>query len=69
MVIYNTEVNRLNMIHARSQYKACLRKSTFNFDKCQTKKLVDSRFKNAKKYWDMLKQCPGVKHSNVFIYF
>lgn len=61
----NTEENRLNMIHARSQYKACLRKSRFNFDKCQTKKLVDSRFKNAKMYWDMLKQCAGVKHSNV----
>ena len=48
-----------------SQYKACLRKSRFNFDKCQTKKLVDSRFKNAKMYCDMLKQCAGVKYSNV----
>mgnify|MGYP000169787250 FL=1 len=51
----NTAENRLNMIHARSQYTACLRKSSrFNFDKCQTKKLVDSRFKKAKMYWDML---------------
>ena len=60
-----SEINRKNMVNARSQYKTCLRNSKFEYDKLQTSKLQDARFKNAKIYWNMLKQSAHVKQTNL----
>lgn len=47
--------NRINMVRSRAEYKTLLRHKKFNFDKKQTKKLEQLRYKNAKEYWKLLK--------------
>lgn len=37
----------------------------FNFDKEQTAKLVNARYKNANMHWNMLKDCAHVKQNNI----
>ncbi|XP_053383852.1 uncharacterized protein LOC128550031 [Mercenaria mercenaria] len=59
------DVNRINMVQARSIYKNTLRKCRYNFDKEKTSKLVNARFKNARLYWNMLKESAGVKNANI----
>ena len=60
-----TDENRKNMVKARSNYKSVLRKSRFRYDKERTKKFVDAKFKNAKMYWNMLKELAYVKPANI----
>ena len=60
-----TDENRKNMVKARSNYKSILRKSRFSYDKERTKKIVDAKFKNAKMYWNMLKELAYVKPANI----
>ncbi|XP_053393684.1 uncharacterized protein LOC128555432 [Mercenaria mercenaria] len=60
-----SEVNRLDMVCKRLQYKACIRKARLNYDRSETQKLLDSRKKNAKLYWKMLKGAAGVKDANI----
>ena len=43
------------MTHARTEYKGCIRKAKYAFDKLQTNKLENARLKNAKEYWKLLK--------------
>jgi len=52
--------------HARSAYKTCIRKQRFMYDKTQTKRLEQARYKNAKQYWNMLKQTDGVNNANIY---
>ena len=50
---------RRNMFNARLEYKKVMRRCRYEHRKSQTEKLVNSRSKNAKNYWKMLKKlCP-----------
>ena len=60
-----TEENKRNFIDARTQFKTCIRKSKFEYDHNETKKLLDARFNNAKLYWKMLKNVAGLNKSNI----
>jgi len=48
------ENNRIYMCKARSDYKTCIRKCKYEYDKLKTGKLIDARFKNAKLFWKLL---------------
>ena len=66
--IYRTnksDANRVNMVTERSQYKTCLRKCSYEYDKNKTTELTNARYKNAKMYWNMLKGCANVKPSTM----
>ena len=56
---------RINMVKARSEYKSTLRKCKYEHDKTKTQKLVHAKYKNAKLYWNMLKESSGIKPANV----
>ena len=43
------------MTQARTEYKGCIRKAKYAYDKLQTNKLETARLKNAKAYRKMLK--------------
>ena len=53
------------MVEARSEYKTLLRKCRYDYDKNNTNKLVDAKFKNAKEYWNMLKELSYIKPANI----
>ena len=53
------------MVKARTEYKKCIRLCRYRYDKQNTDKLLNARFKNAKLYWSMLKQSAGVKRANI----
>ena len=61
----NSEQNRKNMAKARSEYKTLLRKCRYKHDKNNTDKLICAKFKNAKEYWNMLKELSHVKPANI----
>ena len=50
-----TDENRQNKAQARTEYKGCIRKAKYVFDKLQINKLENSRVKYAREYWKMLK--------------
>ena len=43
------------MVKSRSAYKQLIRRKRYQYDKKQTQKLENARFKNAKEYWKLLK--------------
>ena len=57
--------NRLNMVLARSKYKALLRNARFRYDNDKTSQLLNAKRKNAKEYWNLLKQTAGIKPANI----
>ena len=61
----NSDENRISMVKARSDYKALLRKRRFDFDKEKTNKFLSAKNKNAKLYWNMLKELSHVKPANI----
>ena len=65
--IEKSDQSRAQMVNARSKYKTCIRKARLQYDKAQTDKLINARFKNAKLYWSMLKQTAGIKQTNIQI--
>lgn len=60
-----TNENRIGMVKARSEYKSLLRKCRYEYDKNKTYEFVNAKYKNAKLYWNLLKESAGVKPSNV----
>ena len=58
-------INRINMVKARSDYKTTLRKARYEYDKQKTLRFENARFKNAKLYWNLLKESAGVKPANI----
>ena len=60
-----TDENRINMVRARSSYKMLLRKWRYEYDREKTNKFVYVRNKNAKLYWNMLKELSHVKPANI----
>ena len=55
-----TDINRVNMVTARSAFKRALRLARHRFDQLQTQRLNDFRYKNAKAYWKLLKGAANV---------
>jgi hypothetical protein len=53
------------MVKARSDYKSTIRKCRYDYDKEKTNKLLCNRHKNARLYWNMLKEAAGIKRSNI----
>lgn len=60
-----SDVNRVNMVSARSIYKKTLRQARYRYDCKQTKKLNDLRYKNAKDYWKLLKSAANVSQPKI----
>lgn len=60
-----SDINRMNMIRARSEYKMLLRKCRYEYDRDKTNKFVGAKHKNAKLYWNMLKELSYVKPANI----
>ena len=60
-----TDENRINMVRARSEYKTIIRKCKYEYDREKTNKFVKSNNKNAKQYWNMLKELAHVKPANI----
>ena len=60
-----TDENRNNMVKARSEYKTIIRKCKYEYDREKTNKFVKSKNKNAKQYWNMLKELAHVKPANI----
>ena len=40
-------------------------KCRYNYDKEKTSRLVNAKYKNAKLYWNLLKDAAGIKSSNI----
>ena len=57
--------NRVELVCAQYHYKTCIRKCKYEHDKSETYKLVQAKHKNAKLYWNMLKESAGIKQSNI----
>ena len=53
------------MVKARSEYKTTIRKSRYEYDREKTNKFFNSKNKNAKQYWNMLKELAHVKPANI----
>ena len=60
-----SEENRINMVKARTEYKKLTLRCRLEYEAIKTKQLTEARFKNAKLYWKMLKECAGVRKSNI----
>ena len=59
------DLNRVNMTKSRSEYKIAMRKARYNYDKTKTERFENARFKNARLYWNLLKETAGVKPANI----
>jgi len=56
------------MAQSITEYKSLIRNKRFQYDKRQTDKLNEVRYKNAKMYWNMLKEAhSGKKSTNINI--
>ena len=60
-----TAENRKNMVRVRSEYKLLLRKCRYEYDREKTNKFVNAKNKNAKLYWNMLKELSHVKPADI----
>ena len=57
--------NRSSMTKSRTEYKTLLRSKRYQYDKHETEKLVQARYKNAKLYWNMLKNSQNGKNTSL----
>ena len=57
--------SRIGMVKARSEYKTILRKCRYEYDKNKTSRFINAKYKNAKMYWNLLKESAGVRTTNV----
>ena len=60
-----TAENRTNIVRVRSEYKLLLRKCRYEYDREKTNKFVNAKNKNAKLYWNMLKELSHVKPADI----
>ena len=60
-----TDINRVNMVKARSTYKTLIRTCRTKYDREKTNTFTDAKYKNAKLYWKMLKETAGLKPCDV----
>ena len=59
------DVNRIGLVKARSEYKAILRKCRYEYDRERTSRFVNARYKDARLYWNLLKESAGIKSTSV----
>ena len=59
--VSKTDANRKGMVKARSEYKSLIRKCRYEYDKEQTSCFVNAKYKNARLYWNLLKDAGGVR--------
>ena len=57
--------NRSSMTKSQTEYKSLLRSKRYHYDKHETEKLVQARYKNAKLYWNMLKNSQNGKNTSL----
>lgn len=62
---FKDDKNRAGMVKARSEYKSMLRKCRYEYDKNKTSQLINAKYKNAKMYWNLLKESASVRTTNV----
>ena len=55
-----TDANRINMVRARTEFKAEVRLFKRELDRAKTKRLVDSKYRNAKEYWKLLQETANI---------
>ena len=48
------------MVRARTEFKAEVRQFKRELDRAKTKRLVDSKYRNAKEYWKLLKEAANI---------
>ena len=60
-----SDVNRCGLVKARSEYKAILRKCRYEYDSEKTSRFVNAKYKDARLYWNLLKETAGIKNTSV----
>ena len=55
----------INMTHARSEYKTEMCRARYIFDKKKTERWKNAKLKNARLYWNLLKETVGIKPANI----
>ena len=60
-----TDETRIAMVKARSEYKSLIRKCRYNYDKEKTSRFITAKHKNARMYWNMLKEAAGMRPANI----
>ena len=60
-----SDVNRQNMVHARSKYKSCMRNARLLYDKSESDKLNKLKYKNTHDYWKLLKRVSQSAKPNI----
>ena len=59
------DINRAGLAKARSEYKSLIRKCRFEYDKEKTAHFVNAKYKNARLYWNLLKDSAGVRSPSI----
>ena len=59
------DANRIGLVKARLEYKTMLRKCRYEYDREKTSRFVTARYKNARLYWNLLKESAGVRSTTV----
>ena len=59
------EINRIGLVKARSVYKCLIRKCRFEYDKQNSSRFINAKYKNARLYWNLLKESAGEKTPSV----
>ena len=59
------DANRMGLVKASSEYKTMLRKCRYEYDREKTSRFVNARYKNARLYWNFLKESAGVRSTTV----
>ena len=60
-----SDANRCGLVKARSEYKAILRKCRYEYDSEKTSCFVNAKYKDARLYWNLLKETAGIKSTSV----
>ena len=58
------DLNRIEMVRARTEYKRSVRIYRFECRKQKTRQLLNLKYKNAKSYWKLLKDSQNTDKSN-----
>ena len=60
-----SDANRCSLVKAGSEYKAILRKCRYEYDREKTSRFVNAKYKDARLYWNLLKETAGIKSTSV----
>ena len=59
------DINRIGLVKARSEYKSLIRKCRYQYDKEKTSRFVNAKYKNARLYWNLLKDASGLRSPSI----